>query len=163
MKPWDYLVVEAEDSLRKAERAFKGASNPSVGQRAAYVRELRRAGKDGEADSVEVEGELEAAYRHASKKELIAVQRFYTPAEIRQFMVSRTFNRVNVLGLRHGDIVYHLHQTNADGSRQRWRVSGMLKTWKTRPDEFRVPVKHGLYNHDAITHLTANQLSLDEE
>jgi hypothetical protein len=32
------------------------------------------------------------------------------------------------------------------------RVSGSLKTWKTRPTEFRLPVKYGMYESSAITH-----------
>lgn len=31
------------------------------------------------------------------------------------------------------------------------RVSGACKTWKTRPEDFRVPVKHGLYENGEIT------------
>lgn len=30
------------------------------------------------------------------------------------------------------------------------RVSGACKTWKKRPDEFRLPVKYGLYENGAI-------------
>lgn len=33
---------------------------------------------------------------------------------------------------------------NADGTPARCRVNGACQTWKTRPDEFRLPVKHGL-------------------
>ncbi len=32
------------------------------------------------------------------------------------------------------------------------RVSGSLKTWKTRPEDFRLPVKHGLRDSSAIEH-----------
>jgi hypothetical protein len=32
------------------------------------------------------------------------------------------------------------------------RASGQLKTWKTRPAEFRLPVKYGLYESFAIDH-----------
>lgn len=31
------------------------------------------------------------------------------------------------------------------------RRNGKTQTWKTRPDEFRVPVKHGLYEYGEIT------------
>ena len=31
------------------------------------------------------------------------------------------------------------------------RVSGRCQTWKTRPDEFRVPVKYGLYASGEVT------------
>jgi hypothetical protein len=32
----------------------------------------------------------------------------------------------------------------------RVRVSGQCKTWKTRPNEFRLPIKYGLYDSWAI-------------
>lgn len=32
-----------------------------------------------------------------------------------------------------------------------WRRNGKTQTWKTRPNEFRVPVKHGLYDYSQIT------------
>ena len=28
---------------------------------------------------------------------------------------------------------------------ERWRVNGKCRTWVTRPNEFTVPIKHGLY------------------
>lgn len=31
------------------------------------------------------------------------------------------------------------------------RVSGQCQTWKTRPEDFRLPVKYGLYENSAIT------------
>lgn len=40
---------------------------------------------------------------------------------------------------------------------KRWRRSGKTKTWKTRPKEFRIPIKHGLYNNWEITHLNAKE------
>ena len=30
------------------------------------------------------------------------------------------------------------------------RVTGQLKTWKTRPDDFRLPIKHGMRNYGEI-------------
>ena len=32
------------------------------------------------------------------------------------------------------------------------RRNGQVKTWKTRPDDFSLPVKRGLYDHGYITH-----------
>ena len=32
-----------------------------------------------------------------------------------------------------------------------WRRNGRTQLWKTRPDEFRVPVKYGLYNYSSAT------------
>lgn len=42
-------------------------------------------------------------------------------------------------------------EQNADGSCKRWRVNGKVKRWKTRPNEFRIPVKRGMYEHGYIT------------
>ena len=46
-----------------------------------------------------------------------------------------------------GTILYHITARNADGTAQRWRVSGRPIVWKTRPGDVRVPVKHGLYHY----------------
>ncbi len=40
---------------------------------------------------------------------------------------------------------------------ENWRRSGMTKTWKTRPDEFSVPIKYGLYNSSYLTHSNASE------
>lgn len=45
----------------------------------------------------------------------------------------------------------------------RVRVSGVCKTWKTRPTEFRVPVKYGLYESSAITETNARSFHLPED
>lgn len=37
-----------------------------------------------------------------------------------------------------------------------WRRNGSTKTWKTRPDHFRVPVKHGLYSYGYVDHTNAH-------
>jgi len=52
--------------------------------------------------------------------------------------------------VRHGDIFLMKDETNADGTPTRWRVTGKVKTWKTRPNEFQIPVKHGLYDYGYI-------------
>lgn len=33
-----------------------------------------------------------------------------------------------------------------------WRRNGQNKLWKTRPDEFRIPVKYGLYAYAYVDH-----------
>lgn len=43
------------------------------------------------------------------------------------------------------------------------RPSGGVKTWKTRPAEFRMPVKYGLYESGAITHENAAHWHLASE
>lgn len=50
------------------------------------------------------------------------------------------------IGLSHGDILHHIKSKNADGSPVRARVSGKVKVWITRPDDFRIPVKYGMYD-----------------
>lgn len=39
---------------------------------------------------------------------------------------------------------WHRTVTNTDGTPVRCRKTGALKTWKTRPGDFRLPVKYGL-------------------
>ena len=36
-------------------------------------------------------------------------------------------------------------------SQEIWRRNGKTQLWKTRPDEFRIPVKYGLYSYASIT------------
>jgi hypothetical protein len=58
---------------------------------------------------------------------------------------------------RHGQVFYHTQQRNADGSAKRCRVSGKCKVWVTRPDEFRLPVKHGMWDCFYITEVNAGE------
>lgn len=44
----------------------------------------------------------------------------------------------------HGQVFHHKSLKNADGTPLRARVNGACKVWKTRPAEFRLPMKHGL-------------------
>jgi len=46
--------------------------------------------------------------------------------------------------LSHRAILHHTHYKDAGGSPARCRVNGKCKTWKTRPEDFRLPVKYGL-------------------
>ena len=40
---------------------------------------------------------------------------------------------------------------------EEWRRNGQTQTWKTRPDEFRAPVKYGLYAYGNITDWNADE------
>lgn len=51
----------------------------------------------------------------------------------------------------------HVEAKNADGTLLRARRSGKTQTWKTRPDEFKVPVKHGLRDSFYITQNEASR------
>ena len=60
------------------------------------------------------------------------------------------------------DILYHKTLKNKDGSSVRCRVNGQLKTWKTRPDDFRLPVKYGLRVCFYITPVNAADWTIDK-
>ena len=64
-------------------------------------------------------------------------------------MATLTLERAK--NLARGTVLHHKNLENADGTPQRWRVNGAPKTWKTRPNEVRVPVKRGLYSFDYVT------------
>ena len=50
----------------------------------------------------------------------------------------------DISNISHRSILKHKVLKNKDGSALRCRINGKIKTWKTRPGEFQVPVKHGL-------------------
>lgn len=51
--------------------------------------------------------------------------------------------------------LWHRTARNSDGSPVRCRVNGKVKLWKTRPTEFRLPVKYGLRECFYLTHRNA--------
>lgn len=55
---------------------------------------------------------------------------------------------------------WHRTAKNADGSPLRVRKTGQLKTWKTRPNEFKLPVKYGLKDSFYITHENVDEWCL---
>lgn len=65
--------------------------------------------------------------------------------------------------LTYRTVLHHNVYRNADGTPQRWRVNGKPKTWKTRPDEVRVPLKHGLYDYGYLTHENLDEFCLTAE
>lgn len=46
---------------------------------------------------------------------------------------------------------------------ERWRRNGKTKLWKTRPDEFQVPVKFGMYEYSYLTDTNADQFHTEDE
>ena len=64
------------------------------------------------------------------------------------------------VSLKYGQILHHVSVKNADKSPARCRVSGKCQTWKTRPTEFKLPVKHGLYDSFYITEDNATEWSV---
>lgn len=81
--------------------------------------------------------------------------------------------KAQALALRYGEIVHYTgkHECSRHiGPRggvtenvTRARVSGKCKTWLSRPDDFRIPVKHGLYESGEITHLLAGDWHVEDE
>jgi hypothetical protein len=64
--------------------------------------------------------------------------------------------------LKYNQTLYHMINKNADGTPQRWRVNGKVKTWKTKPNRVQVPLKHGLYDYDYLTESELELVTLDE-
>jgi hypothetical protein len=44
-----------------------------------------------------------------------------------------------------------------------WRRNGVTRTWKTRPDDFRTPIKYGLNSYDQLTPSNAHTMHVAEE
>lgn len=71
-------------------------------------------------------------------------------------------SRQEVVAARPYQHFYHRTKRNADGTAVRCRANGACKTWKTRPDDFRLPVKYGLKTCFYITPHNANEWLVDE-
>ena len=63
--------------------------------------------------------------------------------------------------LKPGDMIHHVTRKNADGSPMRAKVLS-VKTWKTRPTEVLVSVKHGLYDYAKFAEYELNQIELGD-
>jgi len=63
----------------------------------------------------------------------------------------------------HGVNFHHVTLKNSDGTPLRARKNGQCKTWKTRPNDFRVPIKHGMYDHGYITQDNADEWVTEDE
>jgi hypothetical protein len=59
--------------------------------------------------------------------------------------------------LRHGDVVHEDH------SCKKWRVSGKVRLWKTRPEKVKVPLKHGLFSHGYLTEHELGRCHMEED
>jgi hypothetical protein len=55
---------------------------------------------------------------------------------------------------------HHRTLRNSDGTPCRCRANGKCITWKTRPEEFRLPVKYGLSGYGYITERNAGEWCL---
>lgn len=59
--------------------------------------------------------------------------------------------------LQHRDEVHYPLSSNGCGKA---RVNGKMQTWKTRPDDFRVPLKVGFRGFAELSHANANEFYL---
>ncbi len=57
-------------------------------------------------------------------------------------------NRTNALTAQNFE---HITLKSKRGEPVKCRRNGKTKTWKTRPNEFKIPVKYGLYEYFYIT------------
>jgi hypothetical protein len=64
------------------------------------------------------------------------------------------------LSLRYRDELVHRTERDSRGLPARCRVNGACVTWKTRPFDFKLPVKYGLAQCFYITERNAEQWSL---
>lgn len=58
-----------------------------------------------------------------------------------------------------GQTFWHRFEKHADGSPLRVKVSGPCKTWESEPNEFRLPVKYGLFQTLYITEHNAGEFT----
>ncbi len=64
--------------------------------------------------------------------------------------------------LRFKQPIYAKGEYGSDGRAVRWVVNGVPQLWKTRPNDFSIPVKHGMYDFGHITQLNAHRFTLKE-
>lgn len=62
--------------------------------------------------------------------------------------------------IERGNEFWHRFECNSGGTPVRCRKSGQLKTWKTRPGDFRQPVKYGLKTSFYLTPLNISEWCL---
>lgn len=67
------------------------------------------------------------------------------------------------VAIYHQGTFYHVHFKNSDGTAVRCRANGVCKTWKTRPNDYRLPVKYGLRDCFYITPANCVDWEITEE
>ena len=70
--------------------------------------------------------------------------------------------RSEAISANYRDEFYHATLRGSDKRPMRCRVNGACKVWKTRPNEFRLPVKHGLRDCFYIDESNADEWLLEE-
>jgi hypothetical protein len=64
--------------------------------------------------------------------------------------------RDQAIALPTGTVLHHKELRNADKTPLRARVNGRPKLWVTRPEQFRLPMKHGMKHCFYITERDAH-------
>jgi hypothetical protein len=59
--------------------------------------------------------------------------------------------------------IHYANPKVVKNSCMKYRRNGQTKTWKTRLEEFKVPIKHGLRDYAYLTHENADKFFLPEE
>lgn len=65
--------------------------------------------------------------------------------------------------LTYHQTIYHARYKNSDGTPERWKVNGAVRTWKTKPDKVLVPLKRGLYQYGYLTESDLEDFNLSEK
>lgn len=89
--------------------------------------------------------EIYECFPRAQAKELNDLQRLYVATA--PVITRETVSDANEF--------WHRYMRNADNSPVRCRRSGKTKLWKTRPNDYRIPVKYGLKKSFYLTHETS--------
>lgn len=55
---------------------------------------------------------------------------------------------------------FHIPSSKDPNKCHTWRRNGSTQTWVTRPDNFRVPVKFGMYDYNQITQEDAHKFHI---
>jgi hypothetical protein len=56
------------------------------------------------------------------------------------------------------------HEDHEPGAKvYRWRRNGVTQVWKTRPAEFRVPVKYGIHSYGQLTQIEAHRYHTEDD
>lgn len=92
-------------------------------------------------------GEIKQCSAKANGKQYIKLMSLY--ASIAESPTAETIGEYNEF--------WHRKARDSKGMPVRVRRNGKIKLWKTRPTEFRLPVKYGLRDHFYIDHNNVNE------
>lgn len=137
LKQWEVLGI-----LDAAKKTARLSRDPAMSQ--DYFRGRTEAAKD-----------IAEIYAGRSIRKRLAAKRARREARGNPPRAAHASSLPLTLGeaklLRYGEELHDRVNRYADGTCVRWRVAGKVQTWKTDPTRVRVPLRHGLYNYEAIT------------